>query len=197
MAAEKEQGMKSLTESAPQANRPERKLERSSGMMKTREAAAQLKPLGLRYSFVIRGADGEDREVDAATAVNSAEPVRLTVEANQDGYLQVWKTEASSTPQLLYPEKEFGQISVKIAAGQRQIISFSNEVGTLTIRLSRVPFGPITRQEAAMLDRPSLTQLKESITAGGTTGLQEQASYVVNQDPSPHTQLVVEIPLSR
>jgi hypothetical protein len=190
MAAEKDQGLKALSESGPQANRPERRLDKLAAAGK----AAQFKPLGLRYSFVVREADGKDREVDAAIVSKSAGPVRLAVEANQDGYLQVWKTEASSTPQLLFPEKDAGQISFKLTAGQRQTISFSNERGTLTIRLSRVPFGPITRQEAAMLDRPSPSQLQETITSPSS---QEQATYVVNQDPSPAAQTVVEIPLSR
>jgi hypothetical protein len=199
MAAEKEQGLKSLPESTPQASRPEQKLERSPGMMKTREAAAQLKPLGLRYGFILRGSDGQDREVDVATALRSTELVRLTVEANQDAYLQIWKTVGSSTPQLLFPEKDSGQISMKMLAGQRQNVPLPTDSGTVTLtaRLSRKPFGPITRQEAAMLDRFSSNQLQESITASEATGTQEQATYIVNQDPSPAAQLSVHIPLRR
>ena len=105
--------------------------------------------------------------MDAAKATKSMQPVRLTVETNQDAYLQVWKTVGSSTPQLLWPEKETGQISLKITAGQRQHIPLPMESGpvTLTARLSRVPSGPITRQEAAMFDRLSPNQLQESIIA--------------------------------
>ena len=125
--------------------------------------------------------------MDAATASKSIQPIFLTVEANQDAYLQVWKTVGSSTPQLQWPEKETGQISLKITADQRQHIALPMESGpvTLTARLSRVPFGPITRQEAAMFDRLSPNQLQESITASNQTGSQEQATYVVNQDPQP------------
>jgi hypothetical protein len=121
------------------------------------------------------------------------------VEPNQDAYLQVWKTVGSSTPQLLLPEKETGQISLKISARQRQYIPLPTESGpvTLTARLSRVPFGPITRQEAAMFDRLSPDQLQESIAPSGGAGPQEQATYVVNQDLSPTAQLSVEIPLTR
>jgi hypothetical protein len=137
--------------------------------------------------------------VDAATASKSTEPVHLTVEANQDAYLQIWKTVGSSTPQLLLPEKDTGQISQKIAAGQRRNIPLStgSEPVTLTVRLSRVPLGPITRQEAAMFDRLSPDQLQESITAGGPTASQEQATYIVNQDSASTAQISVEIPLSR
>jgi hypothetical protein len=195
LVAEKEQGLKPILD-APQANRPERKMERSSEMGKARGTAVQLKPLGLRFSFVIREADGQDREVDAAIASKSVGEALLTVETNQDGYLQIWKTVGSSTPELLFPEKEIGQISMKLLAGQRQIIPLPTESGalTLTARLSRMPFGPITRQEAAMLDRPSPRQLQETTASSGS---QELATYVVNQDPSPTSQITVEIPISR
>ena len=114
--------------------------------------------------------------MDAATASKSIQPVFLTVEANQDAHLQVWKTVGSSTPQLLWPEKETGQISLKMTAGQRQHIPLPMESGpvTLTARLSLVPFGPTTRQETAMFDRLSPNQLQESITANNQTGSQEQ-----------------------
>ena len=191
--------MEPLAESAPQANRLERKMDQSAQAGKAAGTAAQLKPLGLRYGFVVRGTDGQDREVDAATASKRTDQAHLTVEANQDAYLQIWETVGSSTPQLLLPEKDTGQISLKIAAGQRRNIPLStgSEPVTLTVRLSRVPFGPITRQEAAMFDRLSPNQFQESITPGGLTGSQEQATYVVNQDPASTAQISVEIPLSR
>ena len=199
MAKEQEKAMNPLAESAPQANRPERALEGLSQLGKAAGTVAQLRPLGLRYSLIVRGTDGQEREVDAATAAKSTEPVRLTVEANQDAYLRVWQTVGSSTPRLLLPEKETGQISLKIAAGQRQRIPLPTDSGrvTLTACLSRVPFSPITRQEAAMPDRLSPNQLQESFTASNPTGLKEQAIYIVNQDPSPTAQLTVEIPLGR
>ena len=113
MAKEQEQAMKPLAESAPQANRFERKQEGLSQLGKAAGTVTQLRPLGLRYSFVVRGADGQEQEVDVATASKSIQPVFLTVEANQDAYLQVWETVGSSTPQLLWPEKESGQTSLK------------------------------------------------------------------------------------
>ena len=199
MAQEKERAMKPLAESAPQANRLERKMDQFALAGKTGGTASQLRPLGLRYSFVVHGTDGQEREVDAATASKNIEPVFLTVEANQDAYLQVWKTVDSSTPQLLWPEKETGQISLKMTAGQRQRIPLPTDSGTLTLtaRLSRVPFGPITKQEAAMFDRFSPHQLQESFTAISPTGSQERATYVVNQEPSTAAQVVVDITFGR
>jgi hypothetical protein len=121
------------------------------------------------------------------------------VEANQSAYLQVWKTVGSSTPQLLWPEKESGQISLKITAGQRQHILLPMESRPITLmaRLSRVPSGPITRQEAAMFDRPSPNQFQESFSASNQTGSQERATYVVNQDPSTTAQIAVDMTLGR
>ena len=199
MAQEKERAMKPLAESAPQPGRLERKMDQFALAGKSGGTATQLRPLGLRYSFVVRGTDEQEREVDAATASKSIQPVFLTVEANQDAYLQVWKAVGSSTPQLLWPENGTGQISLRIAAGQRQYIPLPTDSGrvTLTARLSRVPFSPITRQEAAMSDRLSPTQLQESFTASSPTGSQEEATYVVNQDPSPTVQIAVDITLGR
>jgi len=196
---EQEQAKKSLAESPPQANGPERPLEGLSQPGKAAGTVAQLRPLGLRYSFGVRGTDGQEREVDAATAAKSTQPVFLTVEANQDAYLQVWKTVGSSTPQLLWPEKETGQISLKIPTGQRQHIPLLMESGpvTLTARLYRVSSGPITKHETAMFDRLSPNQLQESVNLGGSTGSQERATYVVNQDPSATAQIAVDMTLGR
>ena len=68
---------------------------------------------------------------------------------------------------------------------------------TLTARVSRFPFGPITRQEAAIFNRLSPNQLQESITSNEVAGSQEQATYIVSQDPSPAAELAIEIPLRR
>ena len=170
-----------------------------SQLGKAAGTAAQLRPLGLRYSFAIRGTDGQEREMDAATASKNMQPVFLTVEANQDAYLQIWEAVGPSKPQLLWPEKETGQISLKMTAGQREHIPLPMErrPATLTARLSRVPFGPITRHEGAMFDRLSSNQLQESITPSGAAGSQERATYVVNQDLSTTAQLAVDFILDR
>jgi len=199
IAREKERATKPLAESAPQTNRLGRPLEGFSQPGKAVGTIGQLKPLGLRYSFVVRGTDGQEREVDAATASKSTESIVLTVEANQEAYLQVWKTVGSSTPQLYWPEKETGQFSLKMTAGHRQQIALPMGNGhvTLTAHLSRVPFGPTTEHEAAMLGRLSPNQIQESITASDQTGSHEQATYVVSQDPSKPAQIVVEMTLAR
>jgi hypothetical protein len=194
----KEQAIKPQAESAPQGNQPARPLEGLSQVGNRAGTAAQLRPLGLRYSFVLRGTDGQDQEVDAVTASKGMQPVFLTVEANQDAYIQIWKIVGSSRPQLLWPKNETGQSSMKIAAWQRQQIPLSRENRplTLTAHLSRIPLGPITRRETAPLSRLSPNQLQESISPTGAETSQERATYVVNQDPSI-AQIAVDMILDR
>jgi hypothetical protein len=199
MAKEQEQAMKPLAESTPQENRFERKSEGLSQLGKAAGTVALLKPLGLRYSIVIQGTDGQEQEVDAATASKNSRSRVLTVESNQDAYLQVWKTVGSSTPQLLWPEKEIGQIARKMSAGQREKIPLpmENEPVTLTALLSRIPPGPTMKREGGLSDRLSPSQLQESVTASNRTGSQERATYIVNPDPSTTAQVAVDITLSR
>jgi hypothetical protein len=186
---EKERTVKPLAEPTPRTNRPEGTLGGLSELGKAAGTLAPLKPLGLRYSFVVREADGQER----------TQPLFLTLEANQDAYLQIWKTVGSSTPQLQLPEKETGQVSLKITAGQRQYMQLpvGREPAILTAHLSLVPFGPIAKQEVVKFDRPSPHQIQESITERTKTGSQERATYVVNQDPSTNAQITVDIILRR
>lgn len=189
-----ERAMKPLGESETQSNSFMRKLEGLSQPSKTATPVTPVKPLGLRYSFVMRHTDGQEEEIDAATASKSATPVQLTLESNQDGYIQVWKNVGSANTQLLLPQKDSGHISLKIQAGHRQLIPWPTTGGIVTVRFSRVPFGPITRQEGAMLDRPSPDQLREAVTARGTADSREQATYVVSREAVPD-QLSFSIPI--
>ena len=198
MAKGHEQALKPLAESPSPANRLERPREGLARLGKAGDLTTQLKPLGLRYSFVTRGTDGQEQEVDAAALKHSLSGV-LTVETNQDAYLQVWETAGSSTPQLLWPKKETGQISLKMAAGQRERIPLpmGNEPVTLMALLSRIPLGPTMKREDVQYDRLSPKQLQESITASDRTGSQERAIYIVNLAPSTTAQIAVDIPLNR
>jgi len=154
------------------------------------ERPSVVKPLALRYSFVIRESNGQEREVDMAMAATDAGMVTLKFESNQDAYVQIWRRAGDSLPELLFPAKETGHISLKTAAGQPQQMTVPGASDRLIVRLSRVPFGPITRQEAVMTGRGSSGQVAElsSITA-------EQATYVANPDPSA-AELALEIPLN-
>ncbi len=162
-------------------------------------SVGQAKPLGLRYSFVTRGTDGQTQEVTAAMAARSSQSVRLTVEATQESYVQVLQNLGSAGTRLWWPPQETGKISLKLQAGKRSDIPMpppaENGLITVIIRLSSKPFGPLTMQEVGMLDRFSATLLIETVSPDTATGVQEQATYVVSHDPSTSAQLAVEIPV--
>ena len=153
------------------------------------ERPSVVKPLALRYSFVIRESNGQEREVDVAMAATDTGTFTLKVESNQEAYVQIWRRAGDSLPELLLPAKETGHMSLKTAAGQPQQMTVPGASDRLIVRLSRVPFGPITRQEAVMTGRGSSGQVAE---LSSTTA--EQATYVANPDPST-VELALEIPL--
>jgi hypothetical protein len=111
----------------------------------------------------------------------------LTMESNQDAYVQIWRRAGESLPELILPAKETARISLKTTTGQRQRLIVPRESDRLIVRLSRVPFGPITRQEAVMAGRGSTAQVTES-----PSGTEEHATYVANPNLSA-TELAVEI----
>ncbi len=192
----KGRAMESRAKSTPQADRVETKTERLATPGKAAGSTAQLKPLGLRYSFVVRGTDGEDREVDAAVALKSSRQARLTVEANQSAYLQMLKTVGTAPSQVFYP-RGGGQTSLPLTAGKRYEIPLptpaEREPATLTVRLSRGPLQEVERQETGSAAQPSLDQLIESVTPTGTMISGEYATYIVNQNPSSSAKIVVDI----
>jgi len=192
-----ERAMKPSAGSEASSNSFKRKFDALSQRSKAADSAASVKPLGLRYSFVAQNADGQEQEIDATTAAKSSTPVQLTIEANQDSYVQVWQHVGSPTTRLLLPQKDSGHISQKIQAGQQQRLELPAESGIVVIRLSRVPFGPISKQEAALLNRFSPNQLRESIAGSEPAGPQEQATYVISQDLSPTAQITVDIKLAQ
>lgn len=191
----------SLAQESDQANRLARKPEQFAQGGKTAGAIGHVKPLGLRYSFVTRGPDGQSQEVRAAIAAGSKEPVRIAVETSQDAYLQILQNLGSAGTRLWWPPQETGKISLKLLAGKRNEIPLpppaENGLLALTIRLSPKPFGPLTMQEVGMLDRFSANLIIESVSPADTAGAQEQATYVVNPNVSPTAQLAFDISISQ
>jgi hypothetical protein len=197
-ATQAARGRRSLAEPA-ETQRAESKAERFVNPRKSAGFSTEQAPLGFRYGFITVGATGREEEISEAAVRIGSGSTKLTVEANQASYLQVWRTAVDRSAQLLLPDKETGKISLKIAAGQREQISLPPETEpmTLTIRLSRMPFGPIARQEAVLLGRLSSRQLTQTIAPGEPSGLPEHATYVVRQDSSPDAQVVATIRLGR
>jgi hypothetical protein len=187
---------------APAGARPEALMKPFSDAGLTDRPGEKLfEPLGLRYSFVVKRSDGQDREVNAATAAKSGGQARLTVEGNQDGYLQILKTAGSMAPQILFPAEETARPSFRLIGGNRIDVPLPT-VGdgspiTLTVRLSREPFESGKEQEAISPGRTSAHLLTESVSPAGPTDLEEQAVYVVSRDRSAFAQIVVSIPIGQ
>jgi hypothetical protein len=160
------------------------KTDRLALAKKAPERGAPATPLALRYSLI-----SAERQLSADIAVGGPKSVTLMVQSNQEGYVQVWKRTGDSLPELVLPAKETGRISLKTIAGEHQQLAVPGDTDLLIVRLSRVPFGPITRQEAVMAGHGSPTQLTES-------GLdaEEQATYVANPDNTV-AELAIEIPI--
>ena len=190
-----EQSMRSTTESAPQAAELKRQVEPISQFGRGKGGIASAKPLGLRYSFTIPGADGQDSEVSTTAASEYEGAARLTLESNQEVYLQLWTTRGSRPPQLLFPEKNSGRTQLKLFAGQRQstFLPTTDEPITITVRLSRIPLGPDFDMDTSVMTPRTLDLLQESVTAEAGASQQEEAIYVVNHEASVD-QLTVTFP---
>ena len=160
------------------------KTDRLALAKKATERGAPATPLALRYSLI-----SAERQLPADAAAGGPTSVNFIVQSNQEGYVQIWKRTGDSLPELVLPAKETGRISLKTIAGERQQLAVPGDTDRLIVRLSRVPFGPITRQEAVMAGRGSPTQLTES-----SLDAEEQASYVANPDISV-AELAIEIPI--
>lgn len=197
MDQERERAMQSMAESTTHESKSGRMIEPMSNLGRAEEEISAVKPLGLRYSFVIRGIDGREREVDKETALTSAPPGSLTVEVNRHSYIQIWETRESSTRVLLFPDKDSGKIFSKMIPGLRQVIPLPTRTGIITIQVSPSTLGPVSGHESERIGRPSQHQIHETIATTSATGLEGQAHYVVNLDTNHSAQLVVEIPLSR
>jgi hypothetical protein len=193
-------GSDSAAESGSQAARPEGKTDRVTTAGNTKRGAASLRPLGLRYNFVIRDTNGQEKIVDAKAAARSVGPVRISMESSQDAYLQILQTLGTAGTRLWWPPQETGKISLKVLAGKRNDIPLpppaENGLLSLIVRLSPKPFAPLTMQEVGMLDRFAANLLIESVAAD-ETGAPDLATYVVSQDSSPTAQMTVEIPIRR
>jgi len=153
---------------------PERKADRFALTQTPLDKTAPVKPLAFRYRMI-----PENRQRESQGADDRPNLIRFIVESNQDGYIQIWRSSGESLPELILPGKETGRISLKTAAGQPQQITVEGVTDRLIVRLSRVPFGPITRQEAVMAGRAAKGQVVESVVE-----TEDPATYVGNPDAS-------------
>ncbi len=155
--------------------------------------ASEIKPLGIRYSLATYGMEGPHDNRDARASIQ-ADSTDLLIEANQDGFFQVWGDDGALQPHLLFPLTEQDPVSSRLIAHQLRRIPILAVYRTITILVSRMPFGTLFSKDLVEMNRSPLGQLQESSTSMGASGSQELAIYVVNQDPSVGI-LMVRIPM--
>ncbi len=106
------------------------------------------KPLGLRYSFLRKGAGDEYEEVSADSVFHAGDRIRLSVESNDAAYLYIVMRGSSGTWKLLFPTSEIGGGSNKIESGHSYLFppppgrfAFDEQKGEekLCLVLSRQP----------------------------------------------------------
>lgn len=192
---EQEQPGTPIAESMPQAGKPERTDRVLPQQALVSETGTSTKPLGLRYSFMIQGADGRNREVSPSIASGHKGPLFLTVESNQEAYVQIWAATDSTPPQLLLPMNDGGNTALKLFTGQRHsvLLPITGKPSTIVARIARIPLGPTLEEDSSFETRPGPHILQETVTAIAGTPQQEEATYTVNQDPSVN-QLTVSFP---
>lgn len=110
--------------------------------------------LGLRCSLLLRGADKEYGEIKPGTVFHSGDHIRLSLLANQAGYLYVIQKGSSGAWSPIYPPHSAGPGAAKISPGHLEIVpggtqafAFDQHPGAekLFVILSKSPVEDIDR----------------------------------------------------
>src|SRR5687768_6419353 len=67
-------------------------------------APAAQPAIGLGYTLFMRDANGDAVRVDPSEVFHTGERVRITLEANVDGYLYIFHSEGDGPPQMIFPD---------------------------------------------------------------------------------------------
>jgi hypothetical protein len=110
--------------------------------------------LGLRCSLLLRGPDKEYNEAAPGTVFHSGDHIRLSLLANQSGYLYVVQKGSTGAWSPIYPPPDAGAEGAKINPGQLEVVpggarafAFDQNPGAekLYVILSRTPIDDIDR----------------------------------------------------
>ena len=140
--------------------------------------------LGLRYTILKQGADGQYSAIDPEAVFQPGDSIRLSVEANQTGYLSVLRQDPAGTWNLLH------QVQIQQRIGQTipssGAIPLANQPGQdrLLLVFSRSP-----QDEFQDLAQPNRTLIIQKVPS-------EAATYVVDAGPDPASRLRVQINLA-
>jgi hypothetical protein len=73
-------------------------------------------PIGLGYSLYLRDSNGDPIRVDPSREFHYKDALRVSLEANSDGFLYVFYTENDGRPQMLFPDARLIQGTNRIEA---------------------------------------------------------------------------------
>ncbi|HMS85474.1 MAG TPA: hypothetical protein PKD12_17665 [Nitrospira sp.] len=151
-------------------------------MAKSKRASPQ-QPVGIRYNLTHR--EPSEHFQDGTTETATPEmSYKLTIESNQDGFLQVWMHVGTAEPQLLFPTSGMDQPRSKLTAHTHLTISIPSTPGMLVLRFSRMDNIPPTTFDRALLNDSTRHHLRESVLTDETSSFPTPIHYAVNQDPS-------------
>lgn len=179
-------------------------------------------PLGLRYAVLKKLDDGTYQEISPDSVFHAGDQIRLSLMANQDGYLYVIEQGSSGRWVPLYPGGSAAPDSNKLVPGKEYIIPgsgawrFTGSPGQekLFVMLSRTPEANLEETIASLKSRQDgindqlVAQLRNEVqsrdlvfTNGDDTQSSaegDKANYVINkatnQTQDPH--VVVDVVLS-
>jgi hypothetical protein len=65
--------------------------------------------IGIGYTLYMKDANGDAVRVDPGRVFHSGDAIRLSLEANTDGFLYVFYTENEGEPQMIFPDSRLGR----------------------------------------------------------------------------------------
>lgn len=188
----------------------------------TRQSISVKAPLGLRYSVLQRKADGTFEEVSPDSEFHAGDAIRLSLMANQIGYLYIIEHGASGKWRPLYPPP--GVTETKLTPGQEYLIpgngsfEFDADSGQekLFVLLSREPesnldetIASLQRRQGGTLNDKLVAQLQGEVQSrdlvftkaddtSTAASQSDKATYVVNKasDKTADPHIVVDVVLS-
>ena len=137
-------------------------------------------PLGLRYSVLKRGGDGQYQEVDPESVFHSGDKIRLNIETNDSAYLYIVMKGSSGKWLPLFPSRQISGGNNRIEKGRLYQIppgdegrfTFDENAGEekLFLVLSRKPDEDFEKLVYAISSGGSGARGAEPTPAGASTG---------------------------
>lgn len=146
-----------------------------------RASMTAAQPLGLRYTLLQQRSGGDYAEVFPETVFHSGDKVKLSVMANQPGYLYIIEQGSSGSWLPLFPAQNAAPESNRVAAGRVYLVpSASNESFQFNQQAGK-------ERLFILLSREPIADLDQVIF-----GLQHKTSAPATSAPAPATPMVLQ-----